>query len=266
MKSKLSLIYFSATDATKKVLYGIASGMAIDFTEYDVTLPITRKKLMTEHLTFDEDDILVIGVPVYSGRVPELLLPLLSDLKGKNTKTVFVVTYGGRAYDDALLELKNILESNGFLGIAGGAFIGEHSLASLVAAGRPDQDDLDKANEFGKEIMKKITSLQTGKTENSLKVSGHFPYVLVNKKGLPMAPSTKVTCISCGICATDCPMGVISKVDFKTIEAEGCVHCCRCVKRCPQHAKIFTQEAMQNTEKWLISNFSNEKNIPELFL
>ena len=58
-----------------------------------------------------------------------------------NTPAVCVVVYGNRAYDDALLELKDILARRGCRPIAGAAFIGEHSFATPetpTARGRPD--------------------------------------------------------------------------------------------------------------------------------
>ena len=40
-----------------------------------------------------------------------------------------MVLYGNRAYEDALLELKNTAEACGFVSLAAGAFIGEHSFS-----------------------------------------------------------------------------------------------------------------------------------------
>ena len=50
-------------------------------------------------------------------------------LQAHNTPAVCVVVYGNRAYDDALLELKDILTERGCRPIAGAAFIGEHSFS-----------------------------------------------------------------------------------------------------------------------------------------
>ena len=70
-------------------------------------------------------DLLLIGVPVYMGRVPALIHEWLVSLRLHQTPTVCVVVYGNRVYEDALLELTDIVRGCGGIPIAGGAFIGE---------------------------------------------------------------------------------------------------------------------------------------------
>ncbi len=52
---------------------------------------------------------------------------------------IAIVLYGNRNYDDALIELKDILELDGFKVVAGAAFIGEHSFSNNLAKNRPDE-------------------------------------------------------------------------------------------------------------------------------
>ncbi len=148
----LKLLYFSATDNTEAICKEIAAGIKKDYQIYDLTSKQARGKAYS----FAGNDLLIVGVPVYSGRVPEFLVKVLQEIKGSSTPAVFVVTYGNRDYDDALLELKDIFEANGFKGIAGAAFIGEHSYGKEIAGERPDSDDLRLAREFGIRILKKI--------------------------------------------------------------------------------------------------------------
>ena len=82
---------------------------------------------------FFRKDIVIVGVPVYAGRVPNVLLKYLNTMSGNGALAIAVVLYGNRNYDDALLELKDILEANGFKVIAGGAFIGEHAFSKTLA-------------------------------------------------------------------------------------------------------------------------------------
>lgn len=62
---------------------------------------------------------------------------------------------GNRNYDDALIELRNILEQDGFRTVAGGAFVSEHSFSKTLAAGRPDAKDLASMQEFGSKNRRK---------------------------------------------------------------------------------------------------------------
>lgn len=68
-------------------------------------------------------------MPVIAGRVPNVLLKFLDTLQGGGALAVPVVLYGNRNFDDALIELRNILQDRGFYAIGAAAFIGEHSFS-----------------------------------------------------------------------------------------------------------------------------------------
>ena len=78
-------------------------------------------------------------MPVYAGRIPPICSEMLLHLKGHNTPAIITVAFGNRDYDDALLELKSLLENNGFLVIGAGAFVAQHSIFPKVGKGRPDE-------------------------------------------------------------------------------------------------------------------------------
>jgi flavodoxin len=145
----LKLVYFSPTGTTKAVVWGIARGINHSNVELlDITRPDARK----QPLQISENELLVIAVPVYMGRVPALLIEWLQAIKGHNTPAVCVVVYGNRVYDDALLELNDIVKQCGCNPIAGAAYIGEHSFSNSetpTAQGRPDASDLKHAELFG---------------------------------------------------------------------------------------------------------------------
>ena len=127
---KWIVAHFSPTGGTKKVADAIAAGFCAPVVEMDLTKEDSS-------VTLGENDALMAVLPVYAGRVPQISLERLSALKGSGQKAVAVVVYGNREFDDALLETKNALESNGFQVIAAAAFIAEHSIVRSIAAGRP---------------------------------------------------------------------------------------------------------------------------------
>lgn len=259
MDKQLNLLYFSATDTTAKIVKEVAYGIGHIGKEYDITLPEKRQK----EITFDSDDLVIIGVPVYAGRVPEFLIDYFAKVKGNQTKAVFIVVYGNRDYEDALLELKDTFKQNGFIGIAGGAFIGEHSYTTKLATGRPDNDDLKFAREFGMKV-KELLNNENNQIK-SLIVKGNYPYK-ERKSQLPVAPETNDKCTNCGICATHCPMGAIDLQNYKVVDAAKCVKCCRCIKRCPVNAKSIKQELFIQFTQGLIDKFSTTRHESELFL
>ncbi len=258
MYSNLKLLYFSATGTTAKVVKAIAKELGDVTAEYDITLPSDR----VDDIKFVEDDLLIIGVPVYAGRVPDFLVEYFNKISGDNTKAIFIVVYGNRDYDDALLELLDIFKEKSFVGIAGGAFIGEHSYTALVANNRPDIIDLNIAASFGKTCKEKLDS------ENdflNLKVKGNYPY----KERLPkseFAPITNANCNQCGLCAELCPSEAIDFIDAKIVDSSKCIKCCRCIKKCPVQAKEFNHPIIENIRAKLITNFSKVRKEPEFFI
>ncbi len=261
MDKQLSLVYFSATDGTKKVVRGIADGISDSYKEYDITMPSNRQ----ESLIFDDNEIVIIGVPVYAGRVPLFLMDYLSKLKGNNTPTIFITVYGNRNYDDALLELKEMLEKNGFVGVAAGAFIGEHSNSSKVGTSRPDEKDLEVARKFGYEIKNKLDNLLDTSQLSKLTVKGNYPYKDITPAP-PMAPDTNDQCINCGICAKNCPVSAINFDNYSDVTSTKCIRCSSCIKRCPVNAKAINHEVFNKITNLLIENFSAVRNEPEYFI
>lgn len=116
----LKLVYFSPTGTTKAIVQSIARGInQRDVELIDITRPAARK----QPLHTGEKDLLIVGVPVYMGRVPALLGEWLHAIKAHNTPAVSVVVYGNRVYDNSLLELKNVLIEQGCKVMAGAAYI-----------------------------------------------------------------------------------------------------------------------------------------------
>ena len=91
-------MYFSATGTTEKIVTAIAERLGEgDFRKYDFTLPGVRSK----RAVFESGDVVVFGVPVYAGRVPNVLVKYLNTVEGNGAKAIPVVVYGNRNYDDA---------------------------------------------------------------------------------------------------------------------------------------------------------------------
>ena len=108
-KKKIWAMYFSPTGTTEKIVTCVANELADGQAEvFDFTLPQVR----AEEKAFTEEDAVVFGVPVYAGRVPNVLLKYLDKVQGNGALAVPIVLFGNRNYDDALIELRNILEKS----------------------------------------------------------------------------------------------------------------------------------------------------------
>lgn len=105
------------------------------------------------------------------------------------------------AYEDALLELGDILAGDGFLPVAGAVFVAEHSMTAKVATGRPRKGELAEGKAFGEQLKAKLAKDDLSRPE----IPGNRPYKERKPSGGdPMYPATKENCIGCGICAKGC--------------------------------------------------------------
>ena len=251
------LFYFSPTYTTKKTVKAIAEGLGADFVEHDVTFSFESE----EEFYLQKDEIAIVGVPVYGGRTPVITRNMLDKIHGDNSLAVVVAVYGNRDYDDALLELKDILSENGFSVIAGGAFIGEHSYTRKVGTRRPDDEDIAKAVAFGKNIRAKVDSDTYTK---NIDVKGNFPY----KADMPVrvfSPMANKNCIYCRKCHIVCPVGAIDKKDPEIVDVEKCIHCYACVKICTFNGREIPGNPLKDIVAFLETKCSERKE-PEIFI
>ncbi|MDE7176466.1 MAG: EFR1 family ferrodoxin [Lachnospiraceae bacterium] len=226
---EVSQIIFSPTGGTKQVADIITKGWGMSVNEIDLTNAETDYAA----LSLQEDDIVVIAVPSYGGRVPALAAERISKISGNQAQCVIVCVYGNRAYEDTLIELKDIAEKSGFKVIAAAAAIAEHSIMHRYAAGRPDTKDKQDLQDFAEKILEKANS---GVAETStLQIPGNYPYKKAGGAGL--VPKADNKCTNCGLCAENCPAQAISKKDIKTTDSKKCISCMRCVVKCPQSAR-----------------------------
>lgn len=266
-------MYFSPTGTTKKIVEEMGARIVeiknIETVEtvetIDFTLPIERECARS----FQPDDLLLIGVPVYAGRVPNILLNYLNTIKGNNTHAIPIVLYGNRNYDDALIELNDLLIANGFRVLAAASFIGEHSFSTTLGQDRPDQLDLSIARGFADSVCEKLA----GNAFEIVNIKGNRPYrpyyrpkdeegkwVDIRK----VTPKTDNNCIDCKICANVCPMGSIDYDDVTKMIGI-CIKCGACVKLCPTQSKYFDDPDYLRHKQELEVEFA-ERREPELFI
>ncbi len=261
----VKLAYFSPTGTTKAVVEAIASGINPNTIKHnDITKPEARKQA----LLTSENEVLVVAVPVYMGRVPALLTDWLNAIEGQDTPTVCVVVYGNRVYDDALLELKNSVMSRGCVPVACAAFIGEHSFSDSAlptAQGRPDADDLKHAKVLGQKIRKKLESVASISQLSDVPVSGHSPYGGATELWDVDFIAVDNQCTQCGVCAAVCPVDAVDPQKSTAINHEKCITCCACIKRCPENARTIKTGPVKDAQKRLNTLFHEPKK-PECFL
>lgn len=224
---KVYEFYFSPTGGTKKAADLLAKGLT------DVVIPIdlTGRNTDLHSVTLTSQDVAVIAVPSYGGRVPAIAIERLNALRGNDARAVLVCVYGNRAYEDTLVELQDAAHRIGLRTVAAVAAIAEHSIARQFASGRPDAQDQQQLSQFAQQIRTKLADTDAAEPA----IPGNRPYRKAG--GVGMVPKPTKACVSCGICAKECPVAAIDPSQPKNVDAKACISCMRCISVCPHGAR-----------------------------
>jgi ferredoxin len=244
--NSVQCLYFSPTGNTKKIIHSIAKGIGLPIDEsIDLTLPKNRDRWSGHY----EGDMLLVGLPVYGSTYPSIILPSLKKLKGEGKFAIPIAVCGNCKMGSALAEMCVILKKQGFTIPAAGNFVGEHSCATdefRLGTGRPDEQDLMKAYEYGQKIAAKlkddpkdITSIYSGKlhiqiyANGSLDAKGYMNDVWESKIFVESRRENLDQCNNCLLCVESCPTGAIDSNSLE-INDLACVRCFACTSVCPK--------------------------------
>lgn len=252
---KLYNIVFSPTGGTKKVADHVLTALDGEI----VTVDLTDSNQDFQAVTLTEEDIAVISVPSYGGRVPAVAVKRFSAIHGNGAKAVLVCVYGNRAYEDTLVELEDAAKEAGFKVIAAIAAVAEHSIARQFASNRPDAQDAAQLSDFSKQIQKKLSEADFTVPA----IPGNRPYKKSGNTG--MVPKPTKDCTNCGICASKCPVQVIDQENTKNVDEKACFSCMRCISVCPHNARKLNP-VMLSAAGMMLKKVCTERKDNELFL
>lgn len=242
----ITTAFFSPTGNTRKYLKEMTSESGIPVKVLDMTLP-----KLDNPQPFSFDDLVVVGAPVYGGRIPTVAMERFTKLEGNNTPCIILACFGNRAFDDALLEFAELFRKNGFVMYGGAAVVGRHTYGS-IQIDRPNKKDLQEAKDFFARIM------NNNSAEPRLSIPGNIPYLAKGSKGR-FFPTTDISvCRKCGMCVRLCPTGAIAQ-DCMTIDSEKCLSCFRCIRNCPAKAKQMTSTTYKEFAEMLSKKLEKPK-------
>lgn len=233
---KLFKAVFSPTGGTKKVADMISAAIS-DVCE-EIDLSDSKTDFGRYHLK--KEDVCLIAVPSFGGRVPQTALQRLLAVSGGGARAVIVAVYGNRHYDDTLIELKEAAKEAGFLPVAAAAAVAAHSIMPQFGQGRPDESDIKELTEFGNKIR---TSWEFLNAE--VNVPGNYPYKAYG--GVQLKPKAGKRCSGCGLCAEKCPTDAVSRENPELTDEKKCISCMRCINICPNGARSLDKAMVEAT-------------------
>lgn len=248
-------VFFSPNENTKRLLRFAGKGAPQRITNYDFT--IYKDKDMSAE--FGPEDLVLLGTPTFYGRVPTDAADRFKNFKGDKTPAILVVTYGNRAYEDALVELYDLAKEQGFVPIAAIVAVGKHSILRDVADGRPTFDERYEAEDFVAKIVEKLEAAGDISEVELKEVPGNRPYRDYGQRAVN--PYVNEKCIMCAHCAANCPVFAIPMDKPNTTDYDICIGCMRCVAVCPHFARYIKEEETEPLREKIKDQLTSEKKM-----
>lgn len=242
--SKITVAFFSPTGGTKKAALILKEALVHKYPTEVLNLLAPARRART--YSFAEDELLILAVPVYFGRLPWALKDL-SFLKGNNTAVLGTVVYGNRAAEDAPRELCDRLKEQGFKPLGYIEAIAEHSQERRLAQNRPDVKDQKDLHQILESFMSdfladKLLPYEFAET-GPYRAYGQVPFVPILKDG--------AECGSCQLCQRLCPMGIIDDCLHEVTNEKKplCMGCRACIACCPKKLRYIPPQVLKKIEQ-----------------
>ena len=232
--TKATVCYFTGRGTTKQYAKTFAEALPFETNLHELRFDNPVKSV------FDADELLVVAGPVYAGYMPTFMWEQIDTVQGTKTPAVLLAVYGARDYDNALLEMDQMLTQKGCITVGAAAVVARHSIATTIAPERPTEEDLLQMRRFAHTIAERLDAMNTIDDAPTFTFKGTLEEG-VRKGG---APLTNEACDECGICADQCPTGAIPEENPASTNSETCIGCLRCVEICPQSARSLPEEAI----------------------
>jgi len=230
------ILYFSGTGNSEFVAKRIARETGAE------SLNLWERIRNHDRAALSADSPWILVVPTYAWRIPRIVENWLLETPLCGNRELYVIMTCGSEAGNAGFYAKRMCEKKGM--IFRGCFsvvMPENYIAMFEAPGR--EEALEILTKAEPEIRKAAAYIKHGRDFPRPKAGlvDRLKSGPVNVLFYPLfVHSGKFraleTCISCGRCVTDCPLGNIRLEDGAPVWGENCTHCMACICRCPAGA------------------------------
>jgi len=254
MAMRVCIVYFSQTGNTRKLAEAIGEQMASDVGPCDLI-----RLEEADPGTLSDYDLIGFGAPAFYFREPINVHHFFREMPDQRKEDrpkpfFFFVTHGGTPGDvysqiDRLAHSRSLETIGIFQCLGVDTYPPFADRKPLTAYGHPDQNDLLLAREFTKDIIHKAgVYLNHGEPKKpkipgnwiTQIVAGFFSEqkirLLMRRHLLPAKNILAERCARCGLCAEQCPAGIIALKPHPVIDESNCIACYNCQRVCPAGA------------------------------
>ena len=238
------IYYFSGTGNSKYVAEMLASELN------------DQANTLVQVDQISQDKTIIIVSPIYAWLVPEIVMDFMRNLNLQSHQSLYLVVTCGDNVGRAIDRLKREVRLDGAYSIAmpNNYVIGfdvdpelEQTAKILAARGQVDQIAEDIRQGLRVERINKGRFAQ---------YFGSFAGTMFQRFARTTKPFyVQEQCISCSMCADECPVHAIEMVDGKPVWVKStCQMCLKCLHTCPveaiQYGRSTLNKGRYTYEKW----------------
>lgn len=249
------ILYFSGTGNSQFVALQIAKKIADD-----VVISINQYLKSGRKATIQSKRPLVFVAPTYCWRLPKVVEQWIMETNFKGSQDAyFILTCGGSCGNAAVYAEKLCINKGlRFRGLAQVVMPenylamfptpGESECRVIIENSEPCIASLAEQIQADHSFSKPSVSL-TGKLESG-PVNPLFYALFVHDKGFTVSDR----CISCGKCASRCPLNNIAMVEGKPAWKGHCTHCMACIGGCPTKAIEYKKKSKDQHRHYIMDD------------
>lgn len=171
---RITIVSYSPSGISRKIAETLAGYFSAEYCVIDLTDPAVRQT----NCFFSSEDLLIFAAPSYLGRLPVVEGGIFDRIYANDTPGIFLAIFGNRSYEDMLLEMAQIAEDRGVIGIGALAL----AISGQAQADEIRRGELKKAwrlEVFANNMSQILSGIEEDPAyyeRHSLTVNGNFPY------------------------------------------------------------------------------------------